>query len=165
MKQKRTLCAVAGLVAGGVALGYLAGFGPLDPPDGPVAETSPSLADLEAQIAAIPLGVGGTGLPADAFEARVVRDPTLPQGAIVEVLTGPVFLRSVIVRSGRIEVLDGQNQDIAFLSAPAILPDQSGLTATAQFDLNLVIDDAVRIRRSSNSGTNVTLIYAPLSGD
>ena len=94
------------LSAGAIALAV--GFGPLDPPAGPVTETSPSLADLEAKIDA--LGPGALG-DLVAGPGEVFRAPAL--GALGdnqqsdEIISGRVYVKSMTVAFCDATLFDG----------------------------------------------------------
>jgi len=101
LNKSVALTAGAVLAAGSLISIAVAQLGPLNPPPGPVADTGPSLADLES----------GTGLPGGLVEFEVFNVPQLHQFTSnltgQEIAPGRVYVKSVTVSRGRVTLFDG----------------------------------------------------------
>lgn len=137
--------------------------GPLNPPPGPVTETSPDLNEINQRLQGIELGLAAAGLNGSFadFKSVFVPPASAPLNTTVPVIQGTVFIRSIILSVGQFELYDGQNNLITTLSAAAT-QGGSGLMGGVQFDLGLIVEGPVSVRRTSNFDINPTLIYAEL---
>jgi len=97
---------VAAMAVVGIGWAASAQLGPLDPPMGPIADTSPSLAELEAKIDA--LG-GGTGIPVGGWDSFFV-SPGTDQLSTIELATGRVLLHKIVVHRAVVVAFDGPGQ-------------------------------------------------------
>jgi len=103
--KHRTALILAAIAAGAAAIA----LGPLDPPPGPVSETSPSLADLKADLDQLILNQSGSIAQSGPFQA--FRVPTT--GDFVDSTTstlvhdGPVYVHDIIIYRGSLTVFDG----------------------------------------------------------
>lgn len=85
---------------------YLMAMGPLDPPPGPVSETSPSLADLEMKIDLLELRLSALDQgPYKSIYIGPDRDEDRLQAK--EEVAGRVLLHKIIVRNAGVAVFDG----------------------------------------------------------
>ncbi|MEM1184886.1 MAG: hypothetical protein AAGI53_07765 [Planctomycetota bacterium] len=89
---------LAAMLAAGLAMG------PLTPPAGPVADTEPSLADLEAKIDGI---VGASGDVGDWQIAFIADRDDLDQFNAVRLAPGRVEVRSTTAYQGALALFDG----------------------------------------------------------
>jgi len=105
----RNPTAIAAIIAA-VSAGALAlALGPLDPPAGPVAETSPSLADLQTDLDEITLNLSGSAVTAGPFESFIAPNTgnflsDLNGELIAE---GRVYVHSISATFGIAAVFDG----------------------------------------------------------
>ena len=180
MKHTRTLCAVAGIAAGGAALAYLAGFGPLDPPDGPVAETSPSLAELDEKLDQVLLSTGSLGGgsligPWDVFRAPATGNLISSLNS-QEIASGRVYVKSIAVFYAYATVFDGPGE-MDSMTRP-VTPnwiarntqlfsstgtEGKGQLATSHIPIDQIVENGLHVSwRSESNGGYVVVRYRVL---
>lgn len=96
---------IAAISTGALALA----MGPLNPPAGPVSETSPSLADLQADLEEITINLAGsaeTAGPYESFRTPAIGDfqSNLAGSLIAE---GRIYVHSITHTYGIVTVFDG----------------------------------------------------------
>lgn len=147
--------------------------GPLNPPSGPIAETSPSLADLQAQINALSIGSGVSPLDNQAVRFSGPGSSTFGSQR--------VFIESIVVAEGAANISDVNGDLVVSLGAgrqyiqnPNNFIGSSYIIADPiQYTVNLVIDGPVTITQNSQingpgiqggevRGGNATVIYRDL---
>lgn len=148
----------AWLVAGVSMTACVFAFGPLggvEPPAGPVGDTSPSLAEIEAKIDSI-----------EAFARQSA--PNLVVSDLISVVPGTeqlmvdgdpgelVRLKSVIVTEGAVDVV-GSGVDIAYR-----LYANTGSVGYSQYNFDIDVELPLEIRRLSSLEPVVTVLYQRL---
>lgn len=98
---------VAGIAIAGGAIALAPISGELDPPAGPVSETTPSLQRLADLISAGSVG----SPPAEGWSTAVFAPGSLSddQRGAVEIVSGRVFVHQVVVLNAAATVFDGQD--------------------------------------------------------
>lgn len=105
---QRNLGILIGLMVG-VSAAYLAAMGPLDPPAGPVIETSPSLSDLDSKLDQLLSSHGGVMAPSGPWD--IVRVPETgtsvdnPAGTLF--VDGPVYVHAIVCHRSYVVIFDG----------------------------------------------------------
>lgn len=89
---------VAGIGIAALAAYSAAQLGPLTPPPGPVADTSPSLADIESRAIEIQASLATQAGPWQS----ITHDGTFNQRDALTVTTNPVIIHKLIVHDGTI---------------------------------------------------------------
>jgi len=96
----------------GLAAYATAQLGPLDPPPGPVTDTSPSLGEIESKIDALQTGQSGEALPDGPFQVLAIPETGLLTSNLstAELVTGPVYVHSITAYNARVVLFDGPGQ-------------------------------------------------------
>ena len=147
--SSRSLVAVAVTVIAAVAAVTYVGTsnaGPLEPPAGPVTETSPSLADLAQLIQAS--GSGGV---------QPIWEPvSFLQGASPPVVSGDGVIRRIIVTADATPstyiIVDGDGREVAF---------STKADETTVIDANAGFTGGLTVTLSNNNRTLLLLIERP----
>ncbi len=150
-------------VGAGLLLGAAAFQPGLEPPAGPVSDTSPSLAEIEAKIDTLAVGVGGLGAP----NQIVSREITVPRDSADTFIPGAneqVRLVSIIMVRGDVEVRDANGTIIELLRANSAGSEGSGsgFNGFAQYDLNVDVQLPLSLVRRSNFLPQVTVLFQDL---
>ncbi|MEN0019642.1 MAG: hypothetical protein AAF747_02030 [Planctomycetota bacterium] len=172
-----------GLCGGGIvavtALALGAGqLGPLDPPEGPVTDTSPSLADVDAKLDAIIASQGDCDLcEFEVFNAPAT-GPFLDQFESVLVAPGRVYVKSVTVHFAVATLFSGAGGEVN-TSGQVISGDVVGRSValftssgngrggfnTSTVELETVVEDGLWVAWDSRASTDVgfvTVVYKML---
>lgn len=110
MKNMRTMAIFGSGVLLASTAAYMMAMGPLDPPAGPVMETSPSLAEIETKLDQVIAQQGTSGETTGPWE--VFRVPAVgalsdnAQGTLVA--EGRVYVHSVTSHRSVLAIFDGQ---------------------------------------------------------
>ncbi|MEL6497161.1 MAG: hypothetical protein AAGJ54_12405 [Planctomycetota bacterium] len=155
---------VTGAIAS-AAVGALLGaatFQPgLEPPAGPVSDTSPSLAEIDAKLDSLIGGVAA-GDPANLVSTGRLNIPNGTGSVFIGGSNATARLVSIIVPNGDIEVQDANGTVVDILRANSVNAG-SGFTGFAQYNLNIDIDLPLTIvRRSAQFIPEVTVLYREL---
>ncbi|MEO1716663.1 MAG: hypothetical protein AAFR76_06080 [Planctomycetota bacterium] len=131
----------------GVLLGVAAFQPGLEPPAGPVTDTSPSLADLAAAISEIETSI--TGVPGE-----ILTESASPGDSSVFALTSApptVRLHSVILTDGAISFSDADGSVSQFLRAPFSFNGNNDTRNTVQILFGgLEVDTPLQVNSSDN---------------
>ncbi len=144
---------VAGVVLAGIVTAFSALAGPLQPPDGPIESTGPTLADLESQLAQFgPGNTNGADFAAGAFEFN------FGAGMLdAELLAGPAIVHWVRI-TGPIGAIDLRDASGPFIG-------RFGTADSAQnqrIDLGLRVQGGLRAEFVADSGSFFfTVAYSP----
>ncbi|MEL6330552.1 MAG: hypothetical protein AAFR38_12915 [Planctomycetota bacterium] len=166
MQSKLVMGALAG--AGAVGLGAFAlGMaqqpisGELDPPAGPVGDTTPSLADLQTRIDRF----DATLFPSNLVESRRL---TVGVGQSESLVVGGsderIRLVSVIVTEGAVDVVSRGTRLVQGLRANSSFPTSSGSVdlGFAQYSLDVDVDLPLGLTRITNQPPVVSVVYRRL---
>ncbi|MEN0020768.1 MAG: hypothetical protein AAF747_07790 [Planctomycetota bacterium] len=143
-------------------LGYLAVAqvpipGSLEPPPGPVEDTTPSLAEIQRTVEAVAVLAEYSRRP-NLFVSRTLN--ATPGGSEVFVPgTGAVRLRSVIITEGVVDIADGVGNNILGLAANSARPDLAFTEGFAQYDLDVELVLPISVRQRTSRPPVVTLLY------
>jgi len=171
MPANKTVAIVAGAVVAAGSLIAIAQLGPLNPPSGPVADTGPSLAELES----------GTGLPGGLLEFEVFNAPA--DGALETFLQsqliaeGRVFVKSISGIFVRAAVFDGAGEiDLAgrpvaplqvvgriYNNSVGTASDGLAAFSSTTVELNTVVENGLHLAVSSQESVGfVTVVFMRL---
>jgi len=168
--QKNIAVTAAAIVAAGSLISLaVAQLGPLNPPPGPVADTGPSLADLES----------GTGLPGGLVEFEVFNAPLSgsPSNQFQSTLIadGRVYVKSITSYLLNATLFDGQGQldnegipvtgEVLARSNNDITVSGNGVATyqTSRTDLGVVVEDGLWAAWENRGSDGwLTVVYLPL---
>jgi hypothetical protein len=161
-----TNCIIPSMAIGVVAASIFtsAWSGPLDPPPGPVAPTSPSLSDLEVKMDAIAVAVNATAAFPPGLQVEAV--PAF-QNTIVEALSnvnGKVRIYAITCGQGQFtltEKLSGRN--VAFITGAVLrASDNESLNSNQILMGGLEVQPPLRLNsQGTNVGTIAHIYYWP----
>jgi len=144
------------LIGAGV-ISVAAWAGQLSPPPGPVTPTSPSLADLEAQIAQL---AGADGASTGTSYAGGTFDLSLGGNLQVALISGPAIIHWVRI-SGPQASLDLRETDGSFIGRYGVLAPSN---PSDRLELGIIVDAGFEAGIVSTSGTFFyTIGYTPLN--
>lgn len=117
---------IAGAALSGGVLAFAPISGELDPPAGPVSETTPSLSDLSDGLEALLIGFENSSGPWESF---TIQQADLGQfdGESVQIASGRVHVRSVVVFQANVSLFDGAGE----ISANNIVLDGTRIGAAS----------------------------------
>ncbi|MEL7484159.1 MAG: hypothetical protein AAFN41_07375 [Planctomycetota bacterium] len=154
------IASVAGTLGVVAAIGFAQPDG-LQPPAGPVDDTQPSLATIDARVQAIEQAV--LALAGSEAPSQIEYVERLDIGNSTSLLNGSVLLDRVIVSFGEIQITDANG--ISFTTRSGVEgTDQLGLIETDPFvyELNTVLQAPLQIQALPNVGARFFLVYKEL---
>lgn len=157
---------IAYVIAGTVITGGILAFSPisgeLDPPEGPVADTTPSLADISSQIAGLAAGANSPFPPnlQSVFHSYGGNQNTVTQEFVSATEADFVRIYAIVVTASVTNMLVGESEQV-ILVAGGSATINGNLTGTTHIELGgLRVPTPVRFRTGGqDSGTKLTLLY------
>ncbi|MEL6330744.1 MAG: hypothetical protein AAFR38_13910 [Planctomycetota bacterium] len=149
-------------------------LGPLDPPAGPVADTSPDLAEIRAQLDAIQSQQVTTAMSNGPWEVEIVELGISDQDLSVPIVPGRNLVHAVVVYRGFVQVFDGPGRvdNVGFPANGRMigLAEQFAANSGGGFgegsthsEINVVAENGVQLAWAGfNSSSIVALYYRPL---
>lgn len=163
MSKPRLVAIALSTVAAGALLTGASQLGPLTPPPGEIANTEPTLTDLEDSINAIEIALASQGLGPTFTDKEflTLSQSSLPLNTTVQVINGPLYLHSIIMNTGRVSLIDSDGQNVgSSLIAGGVDAGEINFIGGSQYEIGMFFPDGISLRRTLVHPADVTIFFS-----